>query len=59
MNETTLAAICAQLDDATLAEAWVQGRKLTIGAAATLALDSETDRTLPAPVADPEHGRQS
>ena len=57
MNETTLAAICTQLDDAALADAWEQGRKLTIGAAATLALDSETDRRLPVPVADPEYGR--
>ncbi len=44
MNETTLAAIRTQLDDAAFAEAWEQGRKLTVGDAATLALDSETDR---------------
>ena len=44
MNETTLAAIRTQLDDAAFADAWEQGRRLTVGAAATLALDSETDR---------------
>ena len=42
MNETTLAAIRAQLDDAAIAEAWEQGRKLTVGEAVTLALDPET-----------------
>jgi hypothetical protein len=57
MNETTLAAIRTQLDDAALSEAWEQGRRLTVGEAATPALDSETDGTLPAPVADAEHGR--
>jgi hypothetical protein len=46
MNETTLAAIRAQLDDAAFAEAWEQGRKLTVGEAVTLALDAETDRVL-------------
>jgi plasmid replication initiation protein len=42
MNETTVAAIHTQLDDAAVAEAWEQGRKLTVGEAVTLALDSET-----------------
>ena len=58
MNEATLAAIRTQLDDAAVAEAWEQGRKLTIGGAATLALDSETDRTDASgvPPAAPEHG---
>ena len=55
MNETTLAAIRTQLDDAALAEAWEQGSKLTLGAAATLALDSEAELIVSAPVADPEH----
>jgi tetratricopeptide (TPR) repeat protein len=41
MNETTLAAIRAQLDDAAIAETWAQGRKLTVGEAVTLALDPE------------------
>jgi hypothetical protein len=45
MNETTLAAIRMQLDDDAFADAWQQGRKLTVGAAATLALDPETNRT--------------
>lgn len=44
MNEATLAALHTQLDDAAFAEAWEQGRKLTIGEAVTLALDSETER---------------
>ena len=42
MNETTLAAIRAQLDDAAIAETWAQGRKLTVAEAVTLALDPET-----------------
>jgi hypothetical protein len=42
LNEATLAAIRAQLDDAAIAETWEQGRKLTVGEAVTLALDSET-----------------
>jgi hypothetical protein len=46
MNEATLAAIRTQLDDAVVAEAWQQGRKLTVGEAVALALDSETDRVL-------------
>jgi predicted ATPase/DNA-binding SARP family transcriptional activator len=44
MNETTLAAIRTQLDDAAIAETWEQGLKLTVGEAVTLALDSERDR---------------
>ena len=36
----------AQLDDAAFAEAWEQGRKLTVGEAVTLALEAETDRVL-------------
>jgi predicted ATPase len=40
MNEKTLAAIRAQLDDAAFAEAWEQGRKLTLDEAVALALDS-------------------
>ena len=39
MNETTLAAVRAQLDDAAFAETWEQGLKLTVGEAVTLALD--------------------
>ena len=40
MNEETLATIRAQLDEATLAEAWEQGRALTLDEAVDLALDS-------------------
>src|SRR4029450_6788975 len=43
MNETTLATVRTQLDDAAVAEAWQQGRKLTVGEAVALALDSETN----------------
>jgi ATP/maltotriose-dependent transcriptional regulator MalT len=39
MNEETLAAIRAQLDDAAFAEAWEQGRTLTADEAVALALD--------------------
>ena len=39
MNETTLAAVRAQLDDAAFAETWDQGLQLTVGEAVTLALD--------------------
>jgi hypothetical protein len=46
MNETTLAAIQTQLDNAAVAEAWEQGRKLTVREAVALALDSETDPVL-------------
>ena len=42
MNETTLAAIRAQLDDAAIAETWAQGRKLWVGEAVKVALDPET-----------------
>jgi tetratricopeptide (TPR) repeat protein len=44
LNEATLAAIDTQLDDAAIAEAWDQGRKLTIREAVAFALDSETER---------------
>jgi hypothetical protein len=44
MNEATLAAIRTQLDAAAIAEAWGQGRKLSVGEAVTLALDSEAGR---------------
>ena len=44
MNETTLAAVRTQLDAAAIAETWEQGRKLTVGEAVRLALDSETDQ---------------
>ena len=44
MNETTLAAIRTQLDDAAIAEAREQGRKLTVREAVAFALDSETER---------------
>jgi hypothetical protein len=40
MNERTLAAIRAQLDEAAFAEAWEQGRTLTADRAVDLALDS-------------------
>ena len=38
MNEETLSAICAQLDEAAFAEAWEKGRALTIDDAVALAL---------------------
>jgi predicted ATPase/class 3 adenylate cyclase len=40
MNEKTLASIQAQLDEASFAEAYEQGRALTINEAVALALDS-------------------
>ena len=40
LNEKTLATIRAQLDDAAFAEAWDQGRALTLDEAVALALDS-------------------
>lgn len=40
MNDSTLARIRAQLDQAAFAEAWEQGRRLSLDAAVTLALDS-------------------
>lgn len=40
MNEQTLATIRTQLDGEALAEAWEQGRALTIDDAVALALDS-------------------
>ena len=40
MNEDTLAAIRAKLDEATLAEAWEQGRTLTPDRAVAFALES-------------------
>jgi tetratricopeptide (TPR) repeat protein len=46
LNEATLAAIRTQLDDAAIAEAWQRGRKLSVGEAVAVALDSETDRVL-------------
>jgi predicted ATPase len=39
-NETTLATLRAQLDEAAFAEAWDQGRKLTVDEAVALALDA-------------------
>jgi predicted ATPase/class 3 adenylate cyclase len=41
INEDTLAAIRAQLDEAAFAEAWEQGRTLTVDQAVALALDSQ------------------
>ena len=38
LNETTFAAIRAQVDDGAFTEAWEEGRKLTVGEAVTLAL---------------------
>ena len=40
MNNMTLADIHARLDDASFAQAWEQGRRLTVGEAITLALDA-------------------
>ncbi|MDP9491126.1 MAG: hypothetical protein M3P42_02825, partial [Actinomycetota bacterium] len=40
MNEETLSAIRARLDESAFAEAWEQGRALTIDEAAALALES-------------------
>ena len=40
LNEKTLATIRAQLDEAAFAEAWDQGRALTLDEAVALALDS-------------------
>jgi hypothetical protein len=40
MNEQTLDAIRARLDQAAFAEAWEQGRTLTIDEAFALALES-------------------
>ena len=40
MNEETLGVIRSQLDDAAFAEAWEEGRALTIDEAVALALDS-------------------
>jgi predicted ATPase len=40
MNEETLATIRTQLDEAAFAEAWEQGRALTLDEAVALALDS-------------------
>jgi len=40
VNEETLAPIRSQLDEAAFAEAWEQGRQLTIDEAVALALDS-------------------
>jgi hypothetical protein len=42
--EGTLTSIRAQLDEATFAEAWEEGRTLTAEAAVTLALSSEVAR---------------
>jgi hypothetical protein len=39
-NEKTLTTIRGQLDEAALAEAWAQGRAMTIDEAVTLALES-------------------
>jgi hypothetical protein len=40
MNDETLDAVRAQLDDADIAEAWEQGRALTADEAVALALES-------------------
>ena len=40
MNEETLVTIRAQLDEAAFAEAWDEGRALTVEDAAELALDA-------------------
>jgi predicted ATPase len=40
MNQKTLASIRTQLDEASLAEAWAQGRALTVDEAVARALDS-------------------
>jgi hypothetical protein len=40
MNEGTLAAVHAQLDEAAFAAAWEGGQKLTVDEAPALALDS-------------------
>jgi hypothetical protein len=40
MNDETLAAIRAGLDETVVADAWKQGRKLTADEAVGLALDS-------------------
>jgi hypothetical protein len=40
MNEQTLSAIRAQLDEGAFADAWEQGRALTVDEAVALALDS-------------------
>jgi len=40
MNDETLTTIRAQLDEAAFAEAWEQGRALTVDEAVALALDS-------------------
>jgi len=40
MNDETLTAIRAQLDEAAIAEAWEQGRTLTLDEAVALALES-------------------
>jgi hypothetical protein len=39
MNEQTLSAIRARLDESAFAEAWEQGRVLTVDDAVALALD--------------------
>jgi hypothetical protein len=40
MNEETITSIRAQVDEAAFAEAWEQGRKLSVDEAVALALDS-------------------
>jgi hypothetical protein len=40
MNEKTLSTIRARLDESAFAEAWEQGRALTIDEAVALALES-------------------
>ena len=40
MNEETLTAVREQLGEAAVAEAWEQGRALTVDEAVALALDS-------------------
>ena len=57
MNEATLAAIRTQLDDAAVAEAWEEGRKLTVGAAASSpSTPRPTGQRPPPSLAEPEQG---
>ena len=44
LNKATLDSITTQLDDAAFAEAWEQGRKLTVREAVAFALGSETEQ---------------
>jgi non-specific serine/threonine protein kinase len=49
MNATTLAAIRSQLDEAAFAEAWEQGRALSVDQAVAMALDAGGTERRPAP----------